>query len=43
VSENIYLAGAAPGLQTCATAGFIDDELDTRRGWMASGAVTIGA
>jgi SagB-type dehydrogenase family enzyme len=28
VSENIYLVGTSLGLQVCATAGFIDDELD---------------
>jgi SagB-type dehydrogenase family enzyme len=28
VSENIYLAATGLGLQVCATAGFIDDELD---------------
>lgn len=32
VSENIYLVGTALGLQTCATAGFIDDELDAALG-----------
>jgi SagB-type dehydrogenase family enzyme len=28
VSENLQLAATAMGLQVCATAGFIDDELD---------------
>lgn len=32
VSENIYLAGTGLGLQVCATAGFIDDELDAALG-----------
>jgi SagB-type dehydrogenase family enzyme len=32
VSENIYLAGTGLGLQVCATAGFIDDELDEALG-----------
>jgi SagB-type dehydrogenase family enzyme len=32
VSDNIYLAGTGLGLQVCATAGFIDDELDAALG-----------
>jgi SagB-type dehydrogenase family enzyme len=32
VSENLYLAGTALGLQVCATAGFIDDEVDAALG-----------
>jgi SagB-type dehydrogenase family enzyme len=32
VSQNIYLAGAALGLQVCASGGFIDDELDRALG-----------
>jgi SagB-type dehydrogenase family enzyme len=32
VSENIYLVGTGLGLQVCATAGFIDDELDEALG-----------
>lgn len=32
VSENIYLAGAGLGLQVCATAGFVDAELDAALG-----------
>jgi SagB-type dehydrogenase family enzyme len=32
VSENIYLVGTALGLEACATAGFIDDELDAALG-----------
>ena len=32
VSENLYLAGTGLGLQVCATAGFIDDELDRALG-----------
>lgn len=32
VSENIYLVGTALGLQVCATAGFIDTELDAAIG-----------
>lgn len=32
VSENIYLAGAGLGLAVCATAGFVDAELDAALG-----------
>jgi SagB-type dehydrogenase family enzyme len=32
VSENIYLVGTGLGLQVCATAGFVDDELDKALG-----------
>jgi SagB-type dehydrogenase family enzyme len=32
VSENLYLVGTGLGLQICATAGFVDDELDARLG-----------
>jgi SagB-type dehydrogenase family enzyme len=32
VSENIYLAATGLGLHVCATAGFIDDELDEALG-----------
>ena len=32
VSENLYLTGTGLGLQVCATAGFIDDELDRALG-----------
>jgi SagB-type dehydrogenase family enzyme len=32
VSENIYLAATGMGLQVCATAGFVDDELDSALG-----------
>jgi SagB-type dehydrogenase family enzyme len=32
VSENIYLVATGLGLQVCATAGFIDDELDSALG-----------
>jgi SagB-type dehydrogenase family enzyme len=32
VSENIYLVSTGLGLQVCATAGFIDDELDSALG-----------
>jgi SagB-type dehydrogenase family enzyme len=32
VSENLYLVATALGLEVCATAGFIDDELDLALG-----------
>jgi SagB-type dehydrogenase family enzyme len=32
VSQNLYLVSSAMGLQVCATAGFIDDELDAAIG-----------
>lgn len=32
VSEDIYLAGTGLGLQVCATAGFIDEEVDRTLG-----------
>lgn len=32
ISENIYLAGAGLGVQLCATAGFVDAELDAALG-----------
>jgi SagB-type dehydrogenase family enzyme len=32
VSENIYLSSTGMGLEVCATAGFIDDELDAALG-----------
>ncbi len=32
VSENVYLVGTALGLQVCASAGFIDEELDAALG-----------
>jgi SagB-type dehydrogenase family enzyme len=32
VSQNIYLTASALGLKVCATAGFIDDELDAALG-----------
>src|SRR5262249_7012191 len=32
VSENIYLVSTGIGLEVCATAGFIDDELDSALG-----------
>lgn len=33
VSENVYLAGTGLGLQVCATAGFIDEEVDRTLGF----------
>ena len=32
VSQNIYLVGTALGIQVCASAGFIDDEVDQALG-----------
>ena len=32
VSQNLYLVASALGLQVCATAGFIDDVLDSALG-----------
>lgn len=41
VSENIYLVGASLGLQVCATAGFIDDEIDGALGLDGLASATI--